>query len=391
MAADALGGFLGDLTPAEEELRSSLGAWLAEQLDGPFADLRASRAPVTDASWARSVEWEQTMTAAGWRGAAWPREVGGRGGTFREELLFELEYAGGDGPYRPSVQGERLFGPALLRLGSDELQHRFLPRILDSTEFWCQGFSEPGAGSDLAAVRTRATLVGDEWVVDGQKTWTTGAHHADWIYVLARSDPASERHRGLTMVLVPLDQPGVDVRPIVNMAGHVEFCEVFLDGARTPAPMVLGQPGEGWAAALVLLGVERGLTMLAMQLAFRRELDAGLARGGARRGDRDALVARWAELRILELLTARMLGAAVRGEPADHYGSLAKVLASRWEQAMGELGVDQLGAAGMVLDGGPDVGDHHRFFLEGRAATIYGGSDEVQHNLLAERVLGLPR
>ena len=200
-------------------------------------------------------------------------------------MLFEYEYAKARAPYRAGFQGMNLLGPTLIAHGSPEQKQRFLPRILSGDEVWCQGFSEPGAGSDLAGVQTRAALDGDEWVIDGQKIWTSHAHQADWIYVLARTDPAARRHRGLSMLLVPMRQPGIEVRPIMNLAGGDEFNEVFFTGARTERSLVVGERDQGWKVAMGTLEQERGIAMLAYQTQFEAEFAATL-RSGARQSAR---------------------------------------------------------------------------------------------------------
>jgi len=253
---------------------------------------------------------------------------------------------------------------------------------------WCQGYSEPGAGSDLAAVSTSAELDGDQWVITGQKVWTSFAHVADWCFVLARTGQGT-RHHGLSYLLVPMDQPGVEVRPIVQLTGNAEFNEVFFDGARTAADLVVGEPGDGWRVAMGTLAFERGVATIGTQVGFRRELDA-LTDLAVRTGVTadSGLAERLTKARIgLEVMRAHALRTLGSAEPGA--ASVAKLLWSTWHRGLGELAMDVLGAASLTHDG--DLGPWQRLFLFSRADTIYGGSSEIQRNIIAERVLGLPR
>ncbi|MET7842600.1 acyl-CoA dehydrogenase family protein, partial [Streptomyces sp. NPDC005356] len=222
-----------DFGPEVREFRDEIRTWLHEHLVGEFAEYRGVGGPTDGAAWDVRLAWDREMAAGNWLGVGWPREHGGRGLGLLEEIVFEYEYARANAPYRATGNALDLLGPMLIAVGDEEQKKRFLPPILAAQEFWGQGFSEPGAGSDLAAVSTRAERDGDEWVVNGQKVWTSFGMYADWLYVLARTDPDSERHHGLSMLLIPTDQPGVEIRPIRNLAGQEEFAEVFLSDART--------------------------------------------------------------------------------------------------------------------------------------------------------------
>jgi alkylation response protein AidB-like acyl-CoA dehydrogenase len=288
--------------------------------------------------------------------------------------------------------GEELLGPTLIAFGTPAQQQRFLPGIVAVRELWCQGYSEPGAGSDLAAVRTRATLDGEEWVIDGQKVWTSLAHVAHWCFLLARTDPDQQRHRGLSYLLVPMEQPGVEVRPIRQLTGTAEFNEVFFTGARTDADLVVGAVGDGWRVALGTLAMERGVATLGQQVGFRRELDAlvELARRTGALVDpalRDKLVRARIGLEVMQAHARRSLGSDAPG-----VASVSKLVWAAWHRGLGELAMEVLGAGSLVAQGEPyDLDRWQRLFLFSRADTIYGGSDEVQRTILAERVLGLPR
>ncbi|MDJ0384338.1 acyl-CoA dehydrogenase family protein [Streptomyces sp. G-G2] len=374
-----------------EEFRTEVREWLLTHLTGRFAALTGRGGPDREhEAFAGRLAWEQHMAAHGWTCVGWPVEHGGRGASTGQQIAFHEEYALADAPARVGHIGEQLLGPTLIAHGTQEQKRRFLPSIRAVTELWCQGYSEPDAGSDLAAVRTRAALRDGAWHIDGQKTWTSLAHEAQWCSVLARTTPGSHRHAGLSYLLVPLDQPGVEVRPIVQLTGTSEFNEVFFDGARADPAHVVGAPGGGWAVAMATLGFERGVSTLGQQVGFRRELDAlvGLARANGALADpllRDRLVRAWIGLEALRAAALRP-GA----EP-----SLAKLSWARWHRDLGELAMDVRGAASLVATGDAgdpyDLDDWQRLFLFSRADTIYAGSDEIQRTLIAERILGLPK
>ncbi len=313
-----------------------------------------------------------------------------------DQVAFHEEYARADAPARVGHIGEGLIGPTIIDFGTEEQKRRFLPPIRRGRELWCQGYSEPEAGSDLAGVRTRARLEGGEWVLTGQKTWTSLAHVADWCFILARTEPGSRRHAGLSYLLVPMDQPGIEVRPIVQLTGTSEFNEVFFDGARTAAGNVLDAPGEGWRVAMATLGYERGASTLGQQIGFQREFDrvAETARRTGAAADpvlRDRLVRSWLELRIMRLNALRTMTSLSAGTPGPE-ASIAKLYWSEWHRRLGELAQAVQGRAGLVADGPPyELNDLQRLYLFSRADTIYAGSSEIQRNIIAERTLGLPK
>jgi alkylation response protein AidB-like acyl-CoA dehydrogenase len=285
----------------------------------------------------------------------------------------------------------------LLHYGTDAQKARFLPPIVQVAEMWGQGFSEPGAGSDLAGLRTRARLDGDEWVIDGQKIWTSVGNHADWMYVLCRTDPDAPRHQGISMLLVPVDQPGVDVRPIRNMLGGAEFCEVFYSEARTSKDMVVGSVNGGWGVAMGALGTERGTTLLAEHLRIKREVDEMVetAVGSGAIGNpvlRRDLVRAWTDARIMEWNGLRLMTAIKgRGDDPGVQASISKVFASKAHIRMGETAMRAMGAASEVTGPGYGLNRLQQVFLASRAEAIYGGTTQIQYNVLAERTLGLPR
>jgi alkylation response protein AidB-like acyl-CoA dehydrogenase len=380
-------------TPQDEEFRADVRAWLAANLAGEFAALRGAGGPGREHErHAGRLTWNRHLAAAGWTCLGWPAEFGGRGASLAQQVIFHEEYARADAPARVSIVGEELLGPTLIRFGTPEQQERFLPPIKAVTELWCQGYSEPGAGSDLASVATKATLDGTDWVITGQKIWTSLAHVADWCFVLARTEPGSTRQAGLSYLLVPMRQSGVTVRPIRQLTGTSEFNEVFFDGARTDAANVVGEPGDGWRIAKATLAVERGAAMLGLQVGFRRDLEnlLDVARHTPAGADpllRDKLARAWIGLEAVRAYALDTLG----GDD-DTEASVLKILWSRWHRDLGELAMEVLGASSTVARGEPyDLDDWQRLFLFTRAETIYGGSDEIQRNIIATRALGLPR
>jgi alkylation response protein AidB-like acyl-CoA dehydrogenase len=376
----------------EDDFRREVRAWLDEHLVGEFAAHRGLGSADDAEAWDVRVRWDEQLAAAGWLGLTWPVEYGGRGAPTYHEVVLNEELARAQAPYRAGVHGLELFGPTLLMFGTDEQKRRFLPRITAGREFWGQGFSEPEAGSDLASLRTRARRDGDEWVLDGQKTWMTFGMYADWLYVLCRTDPDAHRHKGLSLLMVPADQPGVDIRPIRNLTGDAEFAEVFLTGARTAADNVVGPVGEGWRVALGALSVERGALMMPMQLRYQRELDQALeiARtGGAPAGLRDRLVDSWIAVRLILANNARTIDEVRQGVPPGPQAMTAKLFAAVEHQRLLERAVEAMAETGTVTDGA--LHPLQRAYLLSRAETIYGGSAQVQRNLIAERLLGMPK
>jgi alkylation response protein AidB-like acyl-CoA dehydrogenase len=380
------------LSQQDGEFRGQVRRWLEENLTGRFARLRGAGGPGREhEAYPERLAWNRHLATAGWTCLGWPREHGGQGATLAQQVIFYEEYARSSAPARVGYLGEELLGPTLIEFGTPEQQRRFLPKIVAVEELWCQGYSEPGAGSDLAAVATTATRDGDEWVITGQKVWTSLAHVADWCFVLARTQPGSRRSAGLSYLLVPMRQAGVTVRPIRQLTGTSEFNEVFFDGARTRAGLVVGEPGDGWRIARATLGFERGVATLGQQIGFRRELGqlAGEAQRTGAAADpllRDKLARAWIGLEVMHAYAQR---------PVTETGaeaSVMKLLWSRWHQALGELSMEVLGAPSMLARGAPyDLGDWQRLYLFSRADTIYGGSDEIQRGIIADRVLGLPR
>ncbi len=384
----------------DESFRATARAWLTDQLDGPHHVVRGRGGPGDEhALFDERLAWERTLAGAGWTCVGWPTEFGGRGLSLHRQVIWHEEYARAGGPGRLGHIGETLLGPTLIHYGNADQQQRFLPGVVAGTELWAQGYSEPEAGSDLANVATIAERDGDDWVITGQKVWTSLAHWAQWAFVLCRTDRAAPKHRGLSYLLVPLDQDGVEVRPIRQITGTSEFNEVFFDGARTPVANTVGAPGDGWTVANGTLAFERGASTLGQQHQFTNELDAvvTLARDNGAIDDpviRQRLADAWLRLRIMRLSALRMLSSV---QAAASAGALVtKLYWASWHRDLGELAMDVAGAG--ALDWGADdprdpaaITPLHQLFLFSRADTIYAGSNEIQRNIIAERGLGLPR
>jgi len=389
------------LDAADREFRDELRAWLDENLVGDFTGQFDRGGPDDDDNWELRRAWEQKLGEGNWLGLSWPKRYGGREATLTQEILFAMEYAQAGAPPRAGFHGETLMAPTALHYGTEEQKARLLPPMARGEVVWCQGYSEPGAGSDLANISTRARLEDDGWVVNGQKVWTTFAHHADWMFAIVRTEPGSTRHAGLSYMLIPLDQTGVHVSPIRTMLGDSGFNEVFLEDARTPLHNVLGVPGQGWKAAMTTLGHERATSVLNYQFSFRREMAAlqDLARRRGATADpviRDRLVDSLIGLEIMGYNNLRTLSSALRNGEFGPEASMGKYYWSRWHVQFTELAMDVLaedGWLGTEWGSGPDRTAEalRRAFVRARAETIYAGTSEIQKNIISERVLGLPR
>ena len=376
----------------DETFRTEVREWLAEHLVGEFAELKGAGGPGREhEGFETRLAWERLLGEHGWIGLGWPAPYG-RGVPLMQQVIFHEEYAKSDAPHRVNHMGENLLAPTVFALGTDAQRERFLPPIARGEELWCQGYSEPDAGSDLANVKTRAVRDGDEWVITGQKVWTSLAHVADWCFVVARTEDGSTRHQGLSYLLVPMKQDGIDIRPIVQMTGTSEFNEVFFDGARTHADNVVGEPGDGWRVAMATLGFERGVATLGQQIGFARELDS-VVRLAQRTGAvddpvvADRIASAWGDLQVIRHFALVSLANPTPGAEA----SVAKLLWATWHQRLGELAMAVQGAAATQTDADGRLDDVQRVFLFARSDTIYGGSNEIQRDIIARRMLGLPR
>lgn len=386
----------------DEAFRADVRSWLSARLTGSFATIRGRGGPGDEhACFDERLAWEHELAAGGLTCVGWPTEFGGRGLSLYQQVIWFEEYARAGGPGRLGHIGETLAGPTIIAFGDADQQQRFLPDIVAGTNFWAQGYSEPNAGSDLANVQTRAELDGDHWVITGQKVWTSLAHWAQWAFVLCRTDRDAPKHKGLSYLLVPLDQDGVDIRPIRQISGTSEFNEVFFDGARTDAANVVGDPGDGWKVANGTLAFERGASTLGQQLDFGNQLDSVItaARRNGRIHDpvvRDRLADAWLRLRIMRLTTLRVLSGT--GAELTPEAMITKLYWASWHRDLGELAMDVLGAEALIWsDGDRDSSGEleltplHQLFLFSRSDTIYAGSNQIQRNIIGERALGLPR
>ncbi|WP_322759000.1 acyl-CoA dehydrogenase family protein [Frankia sp. Cr2] len=383
------------VTAQDRQFQEEARSWLADHLIGDFRTILGVGGPADDTAWEMRLEWEKLLAKDKWLNISWPVEYGGRGGTLAQEIIFQVEHARAQAPYWVGVHGRDLFGPTLLAFGTAEQKARFLPKITGVEEFWGQGFSEPDAGSDLAGLRTRAELDGDEWVVNGQKTWTTFGGYADWLYVLCRTDPDAPKHRGISMILVPRHQPGVEVRPIRNMAGGTEFAEVFFSNARTSKDLVVGEVNGGWRVVMGTLGNERGgTTVLPFQAGFEREMRALIDLVRTRPTDpvlRDRIASAYVGLRVMQAMNIRAISRAVANAHPGPESSISKLFWSTWHRNFGELLMDATGAGSMLVEEDYRLSLFQASFLNSRAETIYGGAVEIQRNILGEQVLGLPK
>lgn len=384
---------------ADEQFRHQVAEWMRQHLTGEFSELRFRGGP-GDEDFAPELRkrWERELAKGNWIGAGWAIEHGGRGLTINQQVIFFEEYARAGGPGRMGHIGEGLVGPTVASFGTSEQQQRFLPPILAGQHFWCQGYSEPGAGSDLANIKTRARLddATGQWLISGQKVWTSLAHESDWCFVLARTEPGSVGHRGLSFLLVPMNQPQIRVQPIQQLTGTCEFNEVFFDEACTSADNLIGQPGDGWKIAMALLGFERGVSTLGQQMQFQNELDEVVriaSTNGAAQDPvmRQRIAQAWSGLRVLRYNSLRMLSGPQDGSLRPE-ATLYKLAWSTWHLELGKLAMDVMGPEAELLDAAPyQLTRLQALFLFTRADTIYGGSSEIQRNIIAERALGMPR
>src|SRR6266511_3173479 len=349
-------------TPAEAAFRDEVRTWLADHLVGEFAEIGGGGGPADESDWELRVEWERVLGRDRWIGLGWPKEY-----------------------------GERLFAPTLIAYGTEEQKQRFLPKIQSAEELWCQGYSEPNAGSDLSNVQTRAVLDGDQWVINGQKVWTTLAHRSDWCFAVVRTDTEAPAHKGISYLLVPMKQDGVTARPLEQMTGTAEFNEVFFDDARTDKQNFVGEVNDGWKVAMATLGFERGTAFLSQQLAFQRELSdlVDVAHKNGATADetiRQRLADEYVGVQIMKYNGMRMLTSLVKKGVLGPEACIGKVYWSSWHRKLGELAMDVLGANALVVEGEPggnyELGDLHRIFMASRAETIYAGSSEIQRNII---------
>jgi alkylation response protein AidB-like acyl-CoA dehydrogenase len=395
--------------PEAEEFRAEVRGFLSAHLPADWAGIGALD---EEPAWEFARKWRALLAEHGYLSIAWPERYGGRGLTKLHQVVLMEELASAGVPFGlpHDTFGVKMLANTLLRWGTEEQKARFLPRILNGEDVWCQGYSEPGAGSDLASLTTRADRDGDEWVVNGQKVWTSGAHQANWIFVLARTDPDAPKHRGISFLLVPLDQPGIEVRPFRMMSGQEHFNEVFFTGARTRADLVVGAVNDGWTVAQSLLGVERGEEAATNPILFKAELQRLIELARAYGKDTDPLIRQriawcWSKVEIMRFLGYRILTGWLKGAQPGPESSIAKLYWSEYHLKVTELAMDIMGMHAQVPTGRPPLrtyrtddpgaanssGSWSATYLIARSGTIYAGTSQVQRNILAEKVLGLPR
>jgi alkylation response protein AidB-like acyl-CoA dehydrogenase len=385
------------LSPSEEAFRDELRAWLGDNHPGePPADEAEA--------FEFSRRWQRKLHEGGWAGVSWPKEYGGRGATLVELAIFYEEMVRARAPRTANVIGLAMGGPVVITHGTEEQKQRYLEPILSAEEIWCQGFSEPDAGSDLASLKTRAVKRNGEWLVTGQKVWTTLAHVAKWCMLVARTDPDAPKHQGLTYFLMDMDQEGVDVKPLRQITGEAEFNEIFMDEARIPEENVVGGVGNGWAVAITTLMNERaGLAFgaqAALQIAMRKLIE--LAGSTARNGEsiakdpviRDQLAQLFIETEIFRVTNYRGLTKIMKSGVPGPEGSLGKWQWADVNQALAEVAMEIEGPYAQ-LEGDSEYsiesGEWQYQFLRTRANSIEGGTTEILKNIVAERVLGLPK
>jgi alkylation response protein AidB-like acyl-CoA dehydrogenase len=374
-------------TAEQEGFRREAREWL--RVNVPVAPLPSMD---TAEGFERHRAWERTLHEAGWAVVSWPKEYGGRGATLQEWLIFEEEYWAAGGPGRVGQNGLFLLGPTLMDHGTDEQKARFLPPMASGEEVWCQGWSEPNAGSDLASLRSKARRDDEHWILSGQKTWCSRGAFAEWMFGLFRSDPGSERHRGLSFILVPLDAPGVTVRPIAQLDGETGFAEVFLDDVRVPVEQnTVGAEGDGWKIAMSTAGFERGLLLRSPGrfMATAARLLELYGRVGAETPPelRDRVVRSWMDVEAYRLATDWTVSRLLDGGTIGAEASLNKIFWSEMDLALHETALELLGPSGELADEGLWM-DGYLFSLAG---PIYAGTNEIQRNVIAERILGLPK
>jgi alkylation response protein AidB-like acyl-CoA dehydrogenase len=396
-------------SPEAEEFRTEISQFVDANLPAEWAGLGALD---TEDAQAFTAEWRKVIARQGYLTPAWPREYGGAGLSKLQQVILVEEFAKAGVPSNGANDNFsiKMVGGLLLKFGTPEQRQHFLPRIVSGKDRWCQGFSEPGSGSDLASIGAKAWLDGDEWVIDGQKTWTSEATTANWIFMLVRTNTDAPRHRGISMLLVPMNQPGIEVRPIATASGSQAFNEVFFTGARTSAENVVLGVDEGWKAAMALLGLERGDEAATNPILFRAEVDRliKLVQECGLVGDevvRDRVARAYTKAEIMGYLGKRILTGWLRGDPPGAEASVSKLYWSEHHREVTDLAMTLLGPAAMVSQGRPPL-RHFRTddpgapnttaswshtWLTAISGTIYAGTSEIQRNILAESALGLPR
>jgi alkylation response protein AidB-like acyl-CoA dehydrogenase len=400
-----------NLTPEETQFRDELRAWLGTHVPRNWEhrrdeSVRAEGVPGAEMArhFAFLTSWQRTLYEGGWAGISWPREYGGRGASLMQQVIFWQEMASASAPPMANVIGLGMVGPTIIAFGTEAQKTRFLRKILSAEEIWCQGFSEPNAGSDLAALQSEARLDGEHFVVNGQKVWTSFGWAADWCELVVRTDPTVPKHRGLTVMLVDMKSPGIEVRPLRQMTGEAEFTEVFFHDVRVPAENVVGKVNQGWDVSIGTLMHERGTLGAGMQVTYQRnierliELSRTIQRGGRPASEdpviRQKLAQCYAEVQIMRANQMRAFSRiSATGVPGPE-GSIQKIFWSELNQRLQQIAQELLGPYGQLEGGDPYAVDHGAWshgYLRARGNTIEAGTSEIQRNIIGHYVLGLPR
>ena len=384
-------------SPEDEQYRLKLRTWLEANLptEAPPSD--------QDADFAFRRDWQRKLYDGGWVGINWPKEYGGQGATLIQQAIYAQEMTRARAPQPANGLGIGIVGPTLMEHGTETQKQRYIPKILNADEIWCQGFSEPNSGSDLASLQTKAVLDGDDFVVNGQKIWTSLGQYADWCILLVRTDTEAPKHRGISYLLVDMHSPGVTVRPLKQITGNAEFNETFFDNVRVPKQNLIGGLNEGWRIAMTTLTYERGISSLATQVRIKQQLDAMIHYAGKTRRNggtlsedpvlRQDLAQAHIRVEVMLLNLYRGITSRLRGQPPGPEASLDKLYWSELDKWMQEVGMSLQGPYSQLMEGSEHAvrGNWQYNFLRSRAGTIYSGTSEIQKNIIGERVLGLPK
>ncbi len=390
-------------SPEDEAFRREFSSWLEANLP------KGNQEPNVDfmheegsGDWRRRLEWHKKMHAAGWVGISWPKEYGGRGASLTQQLIYQQELAKVNAPQLVNGLGIMLVGPTLMHWGTEEQKKRYVPKILSAEEIWCQGYSEPGSGSDVASLQTRAVEEGDYFIVNGQKVWTSDAHHADWCILLVRTDPDAPKHKGISYILVDMHSPGVTVRPLVQITGDANFNEVFFEDVKVPKKNLVGEKNQGWQVAITTLMFERsgigGGRDLSGQVKELKQLAQSVRRDGRSAWEdadvRQKIAQFECEAQAIKYTGYRQITRRLKGLPPGPEGSVLKLCTSELNLRMNKFAMELLGPYSQFQYQAPFAIDRGKWsyrMLASRALTIAGGTSEIQHNIIGERVLGLPK
>ncbi len=393
-----------NLTESEQQFRGQLRAWLEANIPDEWRGADNEGFGSSQERFELLRGWQKKMYEAGWIGIHWPKEYGGRGATLFEQTIFIEEMARARAPQLINVLGLSLLGPTLIAFGTEAQKKRFLQNILSADEIWCQGYSEPNAGSDLASLRTEAVLDGDHFIVNGQKTWTSYGHHADWCFGVVRTDPEAAKHKGLTYMLIDMRSPGVSVRPLKQMTGDSEFNEVFFQNVQVPVDNVVGKVNGGWEIAIATLMFERGTLGASLQIAFRRQIERliDISKTTKRNGKpasedpivRQKLAQIYSEIEIFRLNQMRTVTRMAKSGVPGPEGSIQKIFWSEMNQRLQQVAMELLGPFGQLTRESDYAIDHGQWghgYLRSRGNTIEAGTSEIQRNIIGHFVLGLPK